>query len=208
MLAQEAINTVIQLVIVLIFCGAVWAIFGRKQSGFRQYLGLTVPTGGSMAVACIVLLVWSVATAFVFTRPELVAGATADNTVAGQLKRQGFSAEIVGVILLAALIKTGLTEEIFFRGLIGKRLINLTGFWVGNTLQAIVFGAIHLIIFVVPGGPEFSLSLAAMLFGLPGLAGWMMGYVNEKVGNGSIAPGWLIHALGNATTYPVLAFLV
>ncbi|MEM9235012.1 MAG: CPBP family intramembrane glutamic endopeptidase, partial [Pseudomonadota bacterium] len=104
--------------------------------------------------------------------------------------------------------KTALSEEIFFRGLIAKRLINGFGFWTGNTLHALLFGGIHMLIFVVPGGPEFTPLLGATILFLPGLAGWLMAYANERLGNGSIGPGWLIHALGNAISYPILAFVL
>ncbi|GGY36885.1 hypothetical protein GCM10007148_01330 [Parvularcula lutaonensis] len=45
----------------------------------------------------------------------------------------------------------------------------------------------------------------AAIFLLPGAAGWLMGWLNEKVGNGSIFPGWLMHALGNAVSLTFFA---
>jgi membrane protease YdiL (CAAX protease family) len=105
-------------------------------------------------------------------------------------------------------VKTALTEEIFFRGLIAKRLISWLGFSVGNLIHALIFGAVHLLIFLIPGGPKFTPLLGAAFLLLPGASGWLMAFANEKAGNGSIAPGWMIHALGNAAAYPILAFLV
>lgn len=208
MLAQEINNAAIQLGVVLVIVFLVWAIFGRKKAGFFGWIGLTLPTARSMGIAFLIFLVWGTVSIGLFFLPGLHEAATGESTVAGAIKEQGFSTEIVGVILVVAGIKTALTEEIFFRGLIAKRLINGLGFWVGNTIHALIFGAIHLLIFVVPGGPEFTLLYGAAFLFIPGIAGWLMAYANERAGNGSIAPGWLIHALGNGVSYPVLAFLV
>jgi membrane protease YdiL (CAAX protease family) len=208
MIIQEAVNTVVQLSVVLIIAGLAWLIFARKRAGFRAWLGLTAPTGRSMALALGVFAAWSAVTAVIYFMPAFVALAASEGTVAGRIRAEGFSLEVIALIVILAVFKTGLTEEIFFRGLIGKRLINLAGFWTGNTLQAALFGAVHLLIFVVPGGPAFTPLLGALIFVLPGVASWLMGFANEKLGNGSIAPGWLIHGLGNAIGYPILAFAV
>jgi membrane protease YdiL (CAAX protease family) len=133
--------------------------------------------------------------------------ANGDNTVVGMIRDSGLSAETIGVVLIVAFLKTGLSEEIFFRGLIAKRLIAWLGFPIGNTLQALLFGAVHLLIFVVPGGPAFDPLAATAFVAVTGTAGWVMGWINERLGNGSIAPSWLMHGLGNAIAYPVLAFL-
>jgi len=208
MILQEIINSVVQLTAVLIVCALVWVIFGRKTSGFRAYLGLTMPTAASMGAALLVFLVWTAATALILLFPDFLEAARGENTVAGRLRQEGFSPSLLVVILFAAVIKTGLAEEIFFRGLIGKRLINMTGFWVGNTVQAALFGAVHLLIFAVPGGPAPEPALIAFVVLVPGTAGWLMGWTNERLGNGSIAPGWLIHALGNLSSYILLAFVL
>ncbi|MGJ3232829.1 MAG: CPBP family glutamic-type intramembrane protease [Oceanicaulis sp.] len=208
MLLNEIISAVLQLGFVLIICALAWLVFARRRSGFRAWIGLTAPTPASMGWALVLFAGWSVISSALYFLPAFTALAGGTGTVAGQLSEHGFSAELVAVILVIALIKTGLSEEILFRGLIGKRLIGWLGFWTGNTLQAVLFGAIHLAVFLVPGGPSFSWMLAGLLVAGPGAAGWIMGFANEKLGNGSIAPGWLIHGLGNAVSYPVLAFLV
>ena len=208
MLAQEGINTAVQLVVVMIIALVVWALAGRRKASFLPWIGLTVPPRAAIGAALFFFLIWAALNSVIYVVPELRESAAAANTVAGALRRQGFNLEIVFVILIVGGLKTALSEEILFRGLIAKRLINAAGFWVGNTLHAILFGAIHLLIFVVPGGPEFTPFLGAIFFLLPGGAGWLMAYVNERKGNGSIVPGWIIHALGNITAYPILAFVV
>lgn len=203
---QEALNATLQVAVVLIIALIAWAVFGRKKAGFFAYVGLIAPTARAMlwtlAVACVLVP----ASLALFMLPTLRDMATASNTVAGQLRAQGLSGDVAGQIVLIAVFKTALSEEILFRGLIGKRLIAWLGFGVGNTIQALIFGAIHLLIFVVPNGPEFDPVLALAIAGMPALGGWIMAWLNERVGNGSIAPSWLLHAATNVLAYPVLAF--
>ena len=208
MLVSEFVNALLQVAVVLLIAWIPWLIFARKGSGFREWIGLILPTARSMIWALVIFAVWSVFTTALYFLPAFTELAAGQGTVAGAVRETGFSAETIALIAILALIKTGLSEEILFRGLIAKRLINALGFWIGNTVQAAIFGAIHLAIFLIPGGPDFTLILGALVLFVPGMAGWIMGFVNEKLGNGSIAPGWLIHGLGNAISYPVLAFLV
>jgi len=208
MLLQEVVNSGVQLAIALMIAGAVWLVFGRKTAGFLRYTGLYAPSGRSMLVALVLFIAWSAVTTLIYFQPEISAAAAADNTVAGMIRAQGVGPETVLLVLLVAGVKTALTEEIVFRGVLAKRLIGLMGFWVGNTVHALIFGGIHMLVFLVPGGPEFTPVLGAVFLLLPAAAGWLMAFANETTGNGSIAPGWMIHALGNAISYPVLAFLV
>lgn len=203
---QEAINATLQVAVVLIIALVLWAIFARKKESFPRYIGLIAPTRRAMLWTLGVGLILVPASLAIFMLPTLRDMATASNTIAGQIREQGLSADVAGQIAIIALIKTALSEEIFFRGLIAKRLIHWLGFAVGNTIHALIFGAIHLLIFVVPGGPAFDPLLAAVMAGVPAIGGWVMAWLNERIGNGSIAPGWFLHAVTNALAYPVLAF--
>ena len=137
----------------------------------------------------------------VYFSPGILEAVTAPNTVIGKLRANGLSTTTFIALILKSLIQTSLTEEILFRGFVAKRLINWLGFTTGNLLQAILFGAVHLLIFA---GQEFSLALAVGVVFFPGLAGWIFGYLNERVGNGSILPGWLMHGLTNLIAYSAL----
>ncbi len=132
--------------------------------------------------------------------------AAGGNTVAGHIRDYGWSAETLAVIFLVAVFKTSFTEEIFFRGVVAKRFIKWMGFFAGNTTHALLFAGIHMLIFIVPGGPEFSWGVAGAFLGVTGGMAWIVAWLNERVANGSIAPGWFIHAVGNLLAYPVLAF--
>lgn len=106
-------------------------------------------------------------------------------------------------ILVFAIIQTGLSEEIFFRGFLGKRFINRFGFNVGNTIQAFLFGFIHGIPFGVITGNGVVMVLMSLL---PASIGWIQGWMNEKYASGSIIPSWTTHAVMNILSALTAAF--
>jgi hypothetical protein len=85
-------------------------------------------------------------------------------------------------------------------------------------LQLLVFAAVPFITYLVSrrrarGFFEYvglvaptARALAAIVVAMTGLVGWLLGYVNERVGNGSILPSWGAHGATNLIAYGVLAF--
>ena len=86
-----------------------------------------------------------------------------------------------------------MTEEVFFRGLLGRTLIRVWGFTVGNGVQALAFGLLHGLMF----GPMLGWGVAVGLTLFAGAMGWLFGYLNERLAGGSILPSWGLHALSN-----------
>lgn len=214
MLLQEAISAVLQVAVAFVLVLIAWLITvvvlrlrRREAPGLLRYSGLIPPKPRAMLWALAATVIFGSAAIAIFKFAALGDLATASNTVGGRIKEMGMSAETAGVILIIAFVKTALSEELFFRGLIAKRLIAWFGFGLGNLLHAALFGAVHLLIFVVPDGPAWDPITAAALFLVTGGGGWLMAWLNERVGGGSIAPSWLMHGLGNAMAYPALAFL-
>lgn len=203
---QEAINATVQIAVVLLIALVVWLIFGRKRASFLRWLGLYAPPASGWLWALGAGLIVIPLTLALFLIPSLHVMAAGPNTVAGLMREQGASFDVAGQIAIVAFLKTSLSEEIFFRGLIAKRLINGLGMAWGNTIHAALFGAVHMLIFVVPGGPAFDPVIAGAFFLITGAAGWIMAWLNERKGGGSIGPSWLLHGLANAIAYPVLAF--
>lgn len=202
LLINEIISTILQILVFIAIPFFVYLIANRRVKGFFDYIGLRKPETRTMiyAVVCAVAFVLP-ALLLVFFSSSILEAATAPNTVIGKLRANGLSATTFILLIVKALIQTALTEEILFRGFIGKRLIGWLGFTTGNLLQALLFGAMHLLIFA---GQEFSLALAIGVVIYPAIGGWIMGYLNERVGNGSILPGWLMHALTNLIAYSML----
>ena len=92
--------------------------------------------------------------------------------------------------LLYGVVRTGLAEELLFRGLIAGSLSRrLPEVW-ANVVQALIFLAPHLLVLLVM--PEMwwimPLVFAGALF-----AGWL------RIRSGSILGPWLIHASANVT---------
>jgi len=112
-----------------------WLITARKIVSFFSWVGLkkievtNKKKFISWVTGCIVFL-------FIgsFITPILI---DQDASTMEQFAGQG-SRLILGA-LVYGLIQTGLSEEILFRGFLGKRFINKFGFITGNTIQALTF---------------------------------------------------------------------
>ncbi|MCB0588762.1 MAG: CPBP family intramembrane metalloprotease, partial [Phaeodactylibacter sp.] len=96
-------------------------------------------------------------------------------------------------------------EEILFRGFLAKRLISVLGYQWGNVLQAAIFGAVHLLLFISLGT---GLPFLAFIFAFTALGAYVTVYLNEKKADGSIIPGWIAHGLANVVSYSVIGFLM
>lgn len=104
----------------------------------------------------------------------------------------GWSWQMVLVILVWSVFQTSLSEEIFFRGFLGKRLMARLGFVKGNSLQALLFGSLHTLALA-----KYNLLAAFLVFLLTAGVAYALGWLMAKKADGSIIYGWLIHALTN-----------
>ena len=191
------LNTAIQVGVVLLICLVAWALWGRKASALAPWVGLTQTRLWLVAAAAACGAVAAVA---LLQLPAARALASGEGTVAASLGNTG--PELVAGLILLGAVKTAFAEELLFRGLIGKRLKATLGFQIGNAVQALVFGAVHLILLLVPDA-RLSVVLGAVAFAT--VVGWTCGWLNERRGGGSILPGWALHAGLNVTAYFMLA---
>lgn len=170
-----------------------WFFTARHNSRFFSWLGLEMPVIIDKKAFWLVLMCGFAAFMLMgFFVIPLVAGSV--DLAASNFSGQGWNALIPALIF--AFIQTALSEEIFFRGFLGKRLSNRFGFAAGNIMQALLFGLLHGAMFFAFVGVVKA--LVVILF--TGLIGWTMGYLNEKHAGGSILPGWLMHGLSNLVT--------
>ena len=102
-------------------------------------------------------------------------------------------ASAIPAVLLYAIVKTALAEEIIFRGFLLKRISAKFDFTVGNIMQSVLFGIMHGIMFFSSVGMVKAIIIVAFTGGI----GWFMGFINEKKANGSIIPSWCIHSAAN-----------
>ncbi len=203
----EIISALLQVVVFSLIPFLVYVISRKTGNGFLAWLGLYRPQRKAMLLSLALALVFVAGGLTIALLNEHVWKImTEPPSVTGKLRAMGFSPSSVVVLLLIAGIKTSLSEEIFFRGFVAKRLVHKLGMRTGNFLQAAIFGLVHVLLFwaLTKAGAVFLL----FIFAFSGLAGFLAVYINDKIGNGSIVPGWLAHALGNMTSYFLIAFVL
>ncbi|MEZ4944747.1 MAG: CPBP family intramembrane glutamic endopeptidase [Cyclobacteriaceae bacterium] len=140
-----------------------------------------------------------------FTSPEFKAIMLDPNSVTGKFRQMDFSVVSITLLLVTAILKTAFAEEIFFRGFVAKRLISAAGFLKGNLIQATLFGLIHAGIFAMTTD---NLLFLFIIYLAPAMGAYVSVYLNEKVGNGSITPGWISHSLANVLSYTIVGFVI
>jgi membrane protease YdiL (CAAX protease family) len=186
------IDAIIQIIVFTIIPFIWWAIIDRKQSSFFSWIGLKKPrvkNKQKYAISFLLMILLSIIPVFIVF--PLFINTNTTGIVTSQFAGQGVSALLPALIW--SFLQTGLSEEIFFRGFLTKRLINKFGFEIGNVIQGLLFGLIHGIFFIsVIGVLE-----AIIIITLTGVSGWLSGWINEKQSGGSIISSWLLHGLGN-----------
>ena len=199
MFIQTLSNAIFQLVLFSIVPFFWWIFTARKKENLFAWIGLIRPAFHSkMQTLFISFVTLAVLTAvglfliFSFYDKSLLANAIfADAGAAG-----------IAPVLIYAILQTGLSEEIFFRGFLGKRLSQKFGFVTGNSIQAILFGLVHGVLLYGNVGMVRVIAVTAFT----GIVGWLMGYLNERLGNGSIIPSWIIHSLMNIISSSIFLF--
>lgn len=170
-----------------------WFFTARKKENFFYWLGLRpikLPTNGwKIILFCTAGFFLYCFLSQYFLMPYILGPSVtlADDRFSG--------AGLAGLIpaIFYAMIQTGLTEEIFFRGFLGKRFSTQFGSKAGNIMQGTLFGLLHGVLFFAVTSPLKALIIII----LTGTAGWLMGYADEEGAGGSLIPSWLMHGGGN-----------
>lgn len=192
-------STLIQISFVLILSWFFYLLFSREKNGFFNWIGLYIPKTrnwikGSIMVFAVSLLIM-VGPLILFQYlgyiiPEMLH----DKTISGQ----GLSINILIIILLKAIIQTALSEEMFFRGLIGKRIANKFGYLAGNIIQALIFGLPHGLPFMIVY-KEYVVGIVLII--TAGIVGYLQFWLNEKKADGSLVPSIIIHGIMNIMSF-------
>lgn len=192
MLFATFISSFVQLGIALLIPVIWWAVTTKRRLEFATWIGLYVPTWKvgplqrvSQKQLGIALLCWVAVSLASLRITRSVWGALATSRFIGA----GLLAVVP--ILLYAFIQTGLSEELFFRGFLAKRLCASFGFSRGNAIQATVFALLHLLLFI----NYLPVSSLVAITVLSGIKGWIMGWLNEQAAGGSVVPSWMLHSL-------------
>ncbi|MCC8183035.1 MAG: CPBP family intramembrane metalloprotease [Clostridiales bacterium] len=195
---EYVISAVLQIVVLSLIPFIWWLITARKKEGFLALVGIKKPVVSdgkkwliTMAAVYVVL--------FVVGQLAILLRGSIEN----ESDFIGMGAAAIPSIIVCAVFQTALSEEIFFRGFLLKRLTAKFGFFRANIIQAVLFGAAHLIILL-----QWDISLVAgiVIVVYPMLSATVLSYVNEKLSGGSIIPSWIIHGCLNLLEYLILAF--
>lgn len=172
-----------------------WLIKYKKQDNFFKWIGLYKPVKlVSNKKATIAMVIYFA----VFILSYIIS-----KEVSSNFENMG----AVGIVpsLIVCFIQNGLSEEILFRGFIGKRLIAKFGKVSGILMQAVLFGFMHIALALAMNLP-INISLMVSYFIILTIAGWMLGYIDEKIYNGSIIPSIVLHGIVNFTRDLMLMF--
>ncbi|QSX05672.1 CPBP family intramembrane metalloprotease [Sedimentibacter sp. zth1] len=186
------ISAITQIIFLLIIPFVWWAITDRKQSSFFNWIGLKkirIKSKRKYIISFSLMILLSLIPVFIVF--PLFVNANATDIATSQFEGQGVHALIPALIW--SFLQTGLSEELFFRGFLTKRLINKFGFQIGNGIQGLLFGLMHGIFFIEIVGVVETIIIIL----LTGISGWLMGWINEKQSNGSIISSWILHGCGN-----------
>ena len=200
LLIQTLINSVIQIILFSLIPFIWWLITARKKMNFFEWIGLKKISNAKGNKT----LIWTIGAivAFLALSVFMLMAVRGVETAASEFAGLGFGA--IPAILIYAIYKTALPEEIVFRGFILKRVSGKFGFAAGNLIQSILFGLMHGVMFFSAAGPVKALLITVFT----GSIGWLMGYINEKKAGGSIIPSWCIHAAANIFSGVCSAFLL
>ena len=117
----------------------------------------------------------------------------------------GIGAAAILPALIENFIANGIAEEILYRGFLCKRLCKKAGVVQGIIIQAVLFGLMHNILYVL-AGLDVGLWYHTLTFIFTGIGALLLGWLNEKIFNGSIIPSILLHGAGNFIASMLVAF--
>lgn len=203
---MNVINTLINEFIGVIFnillfsiIPLMWYLIKEKSSkGFFNSIGIYKPQNINVfETVLIITIVYLVTLSTNIVVIKL--GYSGRNTV----ETQDFTSLTFFMYLLLYGLKTGIAEELLFRGFVAKKLIKNLGFLKGNVLQALVFALPH---FVIRG----SASLVDITIRIINafLLGYAFGYIVDRKSDGSIIPVMIAHILINMASSLILTVIL
>ena len=208
-LILSSITTACVNLLVFSFIPFLWWFFRhRKETSFFKWLGFIQP---QLKSKWWTLLLFAVVYYFFYTfdftqwiSPETMeylenSGSVSVNAFAG------IGAAAILPACIENFIGNGVAEEILYRGFFCKRFCNKLGRVKGILLQAVLFGLMHNALYLL-AGLQVGLWYHMLMFLFTGMAALLLGWLNEKIFNGSILPGILLHGAGNFINSMLMAF--
>ncbi len=107
----------------------------------------------------------------------------------------------ISTIFIYSYLKTGLAEELFFRGFVAKLIRKKINFKIANLIQSIIFAMIHVALILTI---TQELSIVIFAFILPFLSSLIGFYLNEINPEKSILPSIILHGTSNLLFFIVV----
>ena len=203
---NDTIGAILQILVFTLIPFLVYLIRNKSTKGFLDYIGLKKSTKKANYLAVFACLIFAIPVLILtLTNADFKEIMFEPSSITGKFRQMGFGIESLSILIVIALFKTSFAEEILFRGFIAKRLISVIGYQKGNLLQAAIFGVIHTALFASITSNAFFL---IVIFIVPSIGAYISVYLNEKIGNGSIIPGWISHGLANILAYGIVGFII
>ena len=189
---SELFGAIIQVILSILIPFIWWFISARKKTNFFAWIGIKKIHHEGKWISTVLITVSLVAVYGVLM--TILMTMYSDGITAAGSSFAGMGISALPTVFIYGFVRTGLSEELFFRGFLLKRIRSKRGFVAGNTIQALFFGALHGISF---GIATQNLWVTILLTSLPGALGWYQGWLNEKRCGESIIPSWLLHGMMN-----------
>lgn len=201
-------TTIVNLLVFLLIPVVWWFFRHRRETGFFKWIGLYRPKLKSEGWVLLAFgMVYSFFYNFDFT--QLVDSNTLEYIASSSVVSANVFAGLGAMAILPALIENfianGMAEEILYRGFLCKRFCNKMGTVKGIVLQAALFGLMHNVLYMV-AGLDVGLWYHILTFVFTGTGALLLGWLNEKIFNGSIIPSILLHGTGNFIASMLIAF--
>lgn len=196
---NQALSAISQLAFFTLVPFIWYVICNKKCSGFFRWIGLKRPPVFDRTLLRFVAFTIA---AFIVVPVGILYSLKGVETATSEFSGMGIAG--LPSALIFAFIKTALSEEIFFRGFLLKRLSSKFGFTIGNMVQSTLFGLLHGVMFF----PLISFEKVLLIIAFTGLIAWCMGYANEKKADGSIIPSWIIHGISNTFSAIISMFRI
>ena len=197
---MSSITTTIVNLIVFSLVPFIWWFFRhRKEESFFRWIGFFKP---QLKSKWWVLLVFAILYDFFynFDFTQFVSSETLEYIESSAAVSANVFAGMGAAAILPAFIENfianGVAEEILYRGFLCKRLISKAGLVKGIILQAVLFGLMHNLLYIL-AGLDVGLWYHTLTFIFTGTGALLLGWLNEKIFNGSILPSILLHGTGN-----------
>lgn len=196
---SKILSSILQICLFTIIPFIWWFVSARKEQTFFQWIGLKKCSAKRNNVRA-----WTIGTALVFLILGIFVLYILKNVETAASEFAGLGVPAIPAILIYAVFNTALPEELLFRGFLLKRVSHKFGFIPANSVQALMFGLLHGIMFF----SFVKMTTAVLIIAFTSAIAWLMGYINEKKAGGSIYPGWIIHSVSNVVSGLCAAFLI